>query len=571
MVAALGVVPAAAQGPAPAQTSTSQTAVTQDEVQLQGDTTPRGAIPTVNGDTGLWFVPTAETLPAGKWSASVFRANWDRQQGLSDLSKIGITGAVGIGDRAEVFGSWGIMRTKRNLQGPLFVASDPKFGGIVDEVPFQRRSWSKNIGSPLEVGAKYALISQSRGDALSLAPRVLFSLPVGPMWGGTDSLETTVSIVASREFAKAVELTGTTGALFRHQPDEFHIPNKAIWGVGTTFPTRSPFRAMLEWRGMYAMGNEILTVVPMVAEDGSLFPASSLVRGPNDFKLGGVWQAKNGAFVHVGGNFTPGVSDRTIGGQQVNHTSWGLEASVGWHPGVTPARERVHVIKETTTVTNTVTTPAPAAPANRNPTFSVNATCDPATVEPGGVSRCNATATDPDGDAVSYRWTAPSGSFGTPNAGQTTWTAGQNPGAVPLTVTASDTRGGTAASTVTVNVTQRVVLTFEDVHFDFDRFNLRPDALKILDDAVSKLMQNPNVRVTIEGHCDSIGTSEYNLALGERRANSVRDYLTNRGIMNTRLRTVSYGEDRPTADNKTAQGRAQNRRAHLVVIVETVQ
>ena len=109
------------------------------------------------------------------------------------------------------------------------------------------------------------------------------------------------------------------------------------------------------------------------------------------------------------------------------------------------------------------------------------------------------------------------------------------------------------------------------MHFDFDRFNLRPDALKILDDAVSKLMQNPNVRVTIEGHCDSIGTSEYNLALGERRANSVRDYLTTRGIMNTRLSTVSYGEDRPIAENRTTQGRAQNRRAHLVVIVETVQ
>jgi peptidoglycan-associated lipoprotein len=122
-----------------------------------------------------------------------------------------------------------------------------------------------------------------------------------------------------------------------------------------------------------------------------------------------------------------------------------------------------------------------------------------------------------------------------------------------------------------VQVTRRVELVFEDVHFDFDRYNLRQDALKILDDAVAKLMQNPNVRVTIEGHCDSIGTSEYNLALGERRANSVRDYLTTRGITNTRLRTVSYGEDRPIAENRTAQGRAQNRRAHLVVIVETVQ
>ena len=111
---------------------------------------------------------------------------------------------------------------------------------------------------------------------------------------------------------------------------------------------------------------------------------------------------------------------------------------------------------------------------------------------------------------------------------------------------------------MTLQVVRREVITFEDVHFDFDKYNLRPDALKILDDAISKLMMNPDLRITIEGHCDSIGTIEYNLALGERRATAVRDYLSNRGIMNTRLRTVSYGEERPVADNTSAEGRAMN-------------
>jgi outer membrane protein OmpA-like peptidoglycan-associated protein len=74
--------------------------------------------------------------------------------------------------------------------------------------------------------------------------------------------------------------------------------------------------------------------------------------------------------------------------------------------------------------------------------------------------------------------------------------------------------------------------------------------------------------VTIEGHTDSIGTSEYNLALGERRAGSVRDYFTSRGIAASRLRTVSYGEERPIDTNNTAAGRARNRRAHLLVILE---
>jgi peptidoglycan-associated lipoprotein len=74
--------------------------------------------------------------------------------------------------------------------------------------------------------------------------------------------------------------------------------------------------------------------------------------------------------------------------------------------------------------------------------------------------------------------------------------------------------------------------------------------------------------VTIEGHADSVGTQQYNLALGDRRANSARDYLVMRGIAASRLRTVSYGEDRPIDTNETAAGRARNRRAHLAIIMQ---
>jgi peptidoglycan-associated lipoprotein len=149
----------------------------------------------------------------------------------------------------------------------------------------------------------------------------------------------------------------------------------------------------------------------------------------------------------------------------------------------------------------------------------------------------------------------------------TTWTAPTQPANVPITVVATDAGGGKATATTTIQVTRRTEIVFEDVHFDFDRFNLRADALKILDDAVAKLQANPDIQVTLEGHCDSVGSQQYNLALGERRATSARDYLVSRGIAASRLRTVSYGEDRPIADNNTGQGRAQNRRAHLVVVM----
>ena len=113
-----------------------------------------------------------------------------------------------------------------------------------------------------------------------------------------------------------------------------------------------------------------------------------------------------------------------------------------------------------------------------------------------------------------------------------------------------------------------VELIFEDVYFDFDRSTLRPEALRLLDDAVTKLQANPGRTIVIEGHTCNIGTAEYNLALGERRASSVRDYLSSRGVPANRLQTRSYGEERPKFDNVREETRRLNRRAALVVSVQ---
>ena len=91
------------------------------------------------------------------------------------------------------------------------------------------------------------------------------------------------------------------------------------------------------------------------------------------------------------------------------------------------------------------------------------------------------------------------------------------------------------------------------------------DALQALDDVVRALQASPGVRVTIEGHTCNIGTTEYNLALGERRANAVRDYLVSRGISADRLSTVSLGEEDPKYDNSREDTRRLNRRAALIV------
>jgi peptidoglycan-associated lipoprotein len=147
------------------------------------------------------------------------------------------------------------------------------------------------------------------------------------------------------------------------------------------------------------------------------------------------------------------------------------------------------------------------------------------------------------------------------------WTAPQQEGPVRLTVTVNDGKGGTATAAVTIQVVRPAVknYTFEDVHFDFDRYSLRPEATRILDEAVAAMRDDATLRIEIEGHTCNIGTAEYNLALGDRRANAVRDYLVNRGVAADRLRTVSYGEERPKYDNSKEETRRLNRRAALVV------
>ena len=111
----------------------------------------------------------------------------------------------------------------------------------------------------------------------------------------------------------------------------------------------------------------------------------------------------------------------------------------------------------------------------------------------------------------------------------------------------------------------RSVFENEDIYFEFDSIRLTPEAQEILTQKAAWLRMNPGARVTIEGHCDDRGTNEYNLALGEGRAQSARDFLVDLGINESRLKSLSYGEERPFAAGQDEETWARNRRAHFVI------
>jgi len=116
----------------------------------------------------------------------------------------------------------------------------------------------------------------------------------------------------------------------------------------------------------------------------------------------------------------------------------------------------------------------------------------------------------------------------------------------------------TAQEDLVINVGDRVF-------FDFDKSDLRPDAIETLNRQASWLSTNGGVTVTIEGHCDERGTREYNLALGERRAAAAKQYLESTGVDGGRMDAVSYGKERPAVLGSSEAAWAQNRRAVMVV------
>ncbi len=105
----------------------------------------------------------------------------------------------------------------------------------------------------------------------------------------------------------------------------------------------------------------------------------------------------------------------------------------------------------------------------------------------------------------------------------------------------------------------------KDIHFDFDRYDIRPADTRILDENARWMTANPDSPLLVEGHADDRGTNEYNLALGERRAKAVMNYLVAQRVQASRITVISYGEERPLCSERNEDCWAANRRAHFLV------
>ena len=544
--------------PALAQTPQTPPPAAQEPPATQAPAETRPATTTYWGDTGLWFVPTGEILPNKRWSFSLYRTNFDFEQGFTDVSVWPITFGYGLSDRAEVFAAIrAVTRIDRDTR-PIFF---PNGGGLVNEYPFVREGWSGNDFGDLFIGAKINLLSQHRQQPVALALRGTLKLPTGSddEGAGTGETDWYFDFMVSKELNERVELSAFGGFARRGDPDNISLTDGFRWGFGAGLPdAQEPAadggaarRVLLRRHGDGHRGAVDGRGRVAVAGRVGDFGAGECVDRPDVAKLEGLfrgWRPESGT-----STWTAGAS------LAVSRTRRAIRWAFSSGSGITRA------CGSTCRRRPPAPEPPPAAPVNRPPT--VKAACDPCTVEVGRTSSIRATASDPDGDPLTYRWSCVTGTIANPTAPTTPWTAPMQPGPVPCTVTVDDGKGGTASDTVTIQVVRPAVkeFVFEDVHFDFDRYTLRPEATRVLDEAIKAMSENPELRLELEGHTCNIGTAEYNLALGERRAQAVRDYLQSRGVGTDRLRTVSYGEERPKHDNAREETRRLNRRAAMVV------
>jgi peptidoglycan-associated lipoprotein len=187
---------------------------------------------------------------------------------------------------------------------------------------------------------------------------------------------------------------------------------------------------------------------------------------------------------------------------------------------------------------------------------AVTFTASPDTIEKGKCATLAWSTTDATGASIDQGI----GSVGTSGDRQVC-----PPDTITYTITATG-EAGTKTASVTVNVMQpAAALMFENIHFDFDKSFIRNDAKPILEKVAAYLKKTPEAKLQIEGHCDERGTSEYNLALGQRRADAAKKYLANLGVDGGRLSTISFGEEKPADPGQNESAWARNRRAVFVL------
>ena len=373
------------------------------------------------------------------------------------------------------------------------------------------------------------LVDEYTSAPVSLALRGIGHVPIGDYedGGGVGAPAFDVDAILSRWAGSRFVVSGSAGYSQRNNPQEpleVRIPPLFTWGGGVGF---------LPWQTLL-MHAEVLGEDPLkrdttdlsqrlTAADGSLSPLQNLVGNHRAIVTGMTWMARSGFFVGAAAKWDFPMRDRSTGTRAADYTD--IQVRLGWRPGVRAGSAM-----------------AKAAPAPIAPAVDTTAADRELAERAAAAERIAAERAAAEREAAERRLAERA---------------------------AAERAAAEKAAAAGAPTPTRREFAFEDVYFDFDRYSLRPEALRVLDEAVRSMNEAKTVRMVIEGHTCNIGTTEYNLALGERRAHAVYDYLVSHGVAASRLSYVTFGEEHPKFDNTREATRRLNRRAAMVVRLET--
>jgi outer membrane protein OmpA-like peptidoglycan-associated protein len=495
----------------------------------------RPATPAYEGDTGLFHQSSAYTLPKGKLSFSLFRDNLDRDPKDVDVSIHGLSLGYGATERLEIFGNFGLQnRVNVDALSQAGFTNDYPFAGTSSTSP----GWQTGVGD-VRIGAKYKFLDDYLGDAVGLALRGVAKLPSADEAKGlgTGKFSGAADLVLSKTLARNADIHASVGYQVNSDPDAVSIANAFRWGVGLNLPSCRFFQLQAELTGK------------------SYGDASFDQTSPLDLVVGPVVWIKPGIFIRPAVSWNLNFDDRGLNQGSASYT--GRQISIGYHPG-TPCCEVV------------APPPPPPPPANRPPTVTVS--CD-SPVLAGQISNCRASASDPDGDPLTYAWTSGAGRISGSGATATLDTTGMKEGdCTPVTVSVSDGRGGQAEAQTRVCVKQPekkpepvTLCTSSGFPRNLSRLNNVDKAC--LDDVASRLKADPRARVVVIGHADS--KERYPEVIARKRAEAIKDYLVKeRGVEEARISVRSAGASKPLDTGTSAAARAKNRRVEVVLVPE---
>jgi len=328
------------------------------------------ATPAYEGETGLFHMPTAYTLPKGKFSFSLFRDNLDRDPKDIDISIHGVSLAIGATNKLEIYGNFGVQN--RIDADALFQA------GFFNDYPFVNTPWQTGVGD-LKLGLKYGFLNDYMGDPVGLAIRGFVKIPTADENKGLGTGKTSfgADLILSKNIDEKLDIHGSLGYQWNSDPDSVNIANALKWAVGLNVPACRTVQLQAELMGTKYSGD--------VDFDQT---------NPLDLVVGPVFWIK-GFFIRPAISWNLNFDDR---GLNSSSKSWtGRHISIGWHPGFGCREIETYVPPP----------PPPPPAANQNPT----AVCEIERSEilPGESVRVRANASDPDGDTLTYEWSTSAG------------------------------------------------------------------------------------------------------------------------------------------------------------------